>query len=301
MKRYLLAMNTLIEIRTSIAIFTSTICASLYGVYISGNFKIDLFLAMLFCAVSLDALSTVFNNIYDYYKAIDKEGYLYNVHNPIVAYQIKPIFAVLVGLFLLGIAGVSGLYLVYKTSYILLLIGISSTLIAILYSAGKIPISYYPVSEFISGFFEGTVVFMVASFLQIGNFTILSFLVSLPIAISISNIMLANNTVDIEEDIKNRRKTLPILLGRKNAIKLLVMNTIIIMVLLVIFTLLRMVPPTTLILLLLLPVIIKNLHLFAINQSKAKGFVYALKNSLLINSFLIIAYLLQMIFLSIYL
>ncbi len=289
-------INRLIEIKTSVAIFTSTVIATLYGIYISGDLKIDLFIAFILSAVSLDALSTVFNHIYDYKKAIYKEGYLYNTHNPIVYYKIKPWFYWLIVLILLGIAFLSGIYLVYRTSYLLLLIGAISVLIAILYSAGKNSISYLPISEIISGFFEGSVILMVGSYLQSQAFTMLSFFVSLPIAISIGNIMLANNTVDIEEDKKNKRKTLPIVIGRKKAIEVYIISTCMMYSLTILYVLLNILPRSTWIILLLVPLNFRNIRLFINNQTKSVGFVKALKNSLYFNLMMIAAFLIHLLF-----
>ncbi len=43
-------------------------------------------------------------------------------------------------------------------------------------------------------------------------------LVSIPMIVGIANIMLANNICDLEEDIANKRHTLPYYIGKKNAI-----------------------------------------------------------------------------------
>ncbi|WP_161950830.1 UbiA family prenyltransferase, partial [Streptococcus suis] len=43
---------------------------------------------------------------------------------------------------------------------------------------------------------------------------------SLPLVTLIANIMLANNTCDLEEDIRNHRYTLVYYIGKKNALKL---------------------------------------------------------------------------------
>lgn len=43
---------------------------------------------------------------------------------------------------------------------------------------------------------------------------------SIPLVTLIANIMLANNTCDLEEDIRNHRYTLVYYIGKKNALKL---------------------------------------------------------------------------------
>ncbi|WP_185650869.1 hypothetical protein [Clostridium sp. DJ247] len=46
------------------------------------------------------------------------------------------------------------------------------------------------------------------------------FLISLPLISGIANIMLSNNICDIEDDLENKRYTLPVYIGSDNALKL---------------------------------------------------------------------------------
>jgi 1,4-dihydroxy-2-naphthoate octaprenyltransferase len=108
-------------------------------------------------------------------------------------------------------------------------------------------------------------------------------LVSVPIALGIANIMLANNTCDTEEDKQNGRNTLPIVIGQDNAIKVLYISHILMYILNTIYFLLGYLPVGILITYLLLPIIIKNLRFFDKNRTKEKGFVYILKNSIIFN------------------
>ncbi len=45
---------------------------------------------------------------------------------------------------------------------------------------------------------------------------------TMPLITGIANIMLANNTCDMEDDFENRRFTLPLVIGKDNALKLFV-------------------------------------------------------------------------------
>jgi len=290
------ALNELVEFRTSIGIITSVFIGTGYGYFVSKSINFPLFLAMIIASILLDGAATVFNNFFDYKKAINKDGYLYNVHNPIVARGISPIIAFLIGLLLIGVAGILGIYIVIKTHWILLLVGGVSILIAYFYSGGKYPISYSPFGEIVSGLFEGSIVFGIAYFIQTSDFSITVFLVSLPISLGIANIMLANNTSDVDEDTKNGRKTLPIVIGQDNGVKVLYLSHALMFILNGLYFILGYMPYSIFLTYLLIPLAIKNLNLFNRTRTKSNGFIHVLKNTILFNILEIISLFLFAIF-----
>lgn len=277
------ALNELVEFRTSIGIISSVFVGTAYSYYVNKNFRFYLFLAMLIAAIMLDGAATVFNNFFDYKKAKTTEGYLYNVHNPIVARNISPLIAFLIGLVLIGIAGILGIYIVISTHWFLLILGGISILISYLYSGGKYPISYTPWGELISGLFEGTIVIGITFFIQSLSYSIEVLFISIPIALGISNIMLANNICDVDEDRENGRRTLPIVMGQDNAFVLLCISHALMYILNIIYGLLNYLPLGIFFMLLLLPIAIGNIKKFNKTRSKAHGFKFILKNSIIFN------------------
>ena len=123
---------------------------------------------------------------------------------------------------LLTIATGLGLYLVTLTDLLVLLVGVVCFVIGILYTFGTIPISRMPLGELFSGPTMGFGILFLAVYVNaydqgIANLTLdnslivfradLSLLLeillfSLPCVFTISNIMLANNICDLEDDIK---------------------------------------------------------------------------------------------------
>ena len=91
--------------------------------------------------------------------------------------------------------------------------------VAYFYTGGPHPIAYTPFGELMSGFFMGVVIIQISYFIQTGFITSVSILVSIPVSILIGSIMLANNIRDLDGDKENGRKTVAILVGRKNPIK----------------------------------------------------------------------------------
>lgn len=282
-------INELVEFRTSIGIITSVLAGTGYSFYINKSINIYLLISVLISSILLDGAATVFNHYYDFKKAKFREGYLYNTHNPIVAYNLTPFTAFFVGAALIGLAGLLGLYIILSTSWILLPVGVLSILIAYFYSAGKKPISYGPFGELVSGFFEGCIVFGISYFVQSGNYSPDVFLASLPIAIGISNIMLANNTSDVEEDRKNGRRTLPIVIGQENGVRLLYFTHTFIYLLNTIYYFWGKMPIYINITLLMIPFTFNNLRMFSKNRTKSKGFIYVLRNTILYNLLVIIS------------
>jgi 1,4-dihydroxy-2-naphthoate octaprenyltransferase len=244
---------------------------------------------MLTASILLDGAATVFNHYYDFKKANLKKGYQYDVHNPIVAYKLKPSAAFFTASILVAVSGLLGLYIMLSTSWILLPIGCASALISYFYSAGKHPISYSPWGEITSGLFEGTIVFCIAYFIQCTSFSYTVLLVSIPVSIGISNIMLANNTCDVDEDRSNGRKTLPIVIGQENGVRLLYGTHFLMFFLSALYLIFGLLPVTVFLIYLLIPFAVINLNKFNRNRTKARGFVHILQNTILFNLLLIIS------------
>ncbi len=68
---------------------------------------------------------------------------------------------------LLTVSMVTGLWLVYLTDIVVLLIGGIAFLVGALYSYGPLPISQTPFGEAFSGFFMGMLIFFVTVYIQI--------------------------------------------------------------------------------------------------------------------------------------
>ncbi len=196
-------------------LFSYVYCAVTY----SG--KLSIFLALILLAICLlmQSAVNVLNDYFDFKKGTDSADnssddafdavLVYNNLNP------KSVLALAVGF--LVIAAALGLYLVYLTSWILLVIGIVGALIVVLYSGGKTPISYLPIGEFVSGFVMGGLIPLACCYTLSGVFEPMVLLASSPIMFGIGMILFTNNTCDIEKDIPAQRKTISVVLGRKKA------------------------------------------------------------------------------------
>ena len=108
-----------------------------------------------------------------------------------------------------------------NSSWWLVAIGLFGMAIGYLYTGGPLPIAYTPFGELFAGLLMGIGFVLIAFFIQTNTLTVQSMLISIPIGILVGAINMSNNIRDIEEDIIGGRKTLAILLGRKNGVSAL--------------------------------------------------------------------------------
>lgn len=196
-------------------LFSYIYCAVTY----SGKISIMLSLILLAICVLMQSAVNVLNDYFDYKKGTDSaENSSEDAFDAVLVYHHlnpKSVCALAVGF--LVVAAVLGFYLVYLTSWILLVIGVVGALIVVLYSGGKTPISYLPIGEFVSGFVMGGLIPLACCYTLSGVFEPLVLLVSLPLMFGIGMILFTNNTCDIEKDTDAKRKTISVVLGRKKA------------------------------------------------------------------------------------
>ncbi|OGO79504.1 MAG: 1,4-dihydroxy-2-naphthoate polyprenyltransferase [Clostridiales bacterium GWB2_37_7] len=303
----LMSFLKLVEIQTKVASIIPFMLGTSYALYRFGSFNIINFVLMLTSLLSFDMTTTALNNYVDYKKAIKKHGFGYESHNAIVNYKLKEGTVIAVIVLMLAIAVVAGILLYFNTGFVVLLLGAISFAIGILYSFGPIPISRTPFGEIFSGFIMGFVITFLSVYIHIKDFgfIIMSYyggifkmslnlsefgyimLISVLPICGIANIMLANNICDIEDDIANRRYTLPVYIGRENALMIFKLIYYIGYIAIVIASFLRILPVLSVAVLATLIIVNKNIKEFYMQQTKKDTFILAVKNFVLVNLALI--------------
>lgn len=211
-----------VEIKTKI---TSTFAFLLtIALLVSKKQTINWGLTMLFFAAMFlfDLTTTAINNYID----------TKNNHQTL---QFKRSYALIIIYILFAISAVLGLYLAYLTDLVILIVGGLCFLCGVFYTYGPVPISRMPLGEVLSGAFYGLLIPFIILYINMPEGTFLSLNVNLetislelqirPILsvflfaiipfCTTANIMLANNTCDMEKDIAVRRHTLPYYIGEK--------------------------------------------------------------------------------------
>ena len=294
----------LVEIQTKVASVIPYLLGTFYALYRYDNFNFKNAIIMFLSMIIFDMTTTAINNYMDYAKAIKKEGYGYETHNAIVSNNLNPKVVRVLICTMLVIAATLGLLLVKNTNIIVLLIGAISFVIGIAYSFGPIPISRTPFGEIFSGLAMGLIITFLSIYIHIFDMGVLSvninglsnvsitfnfieliniFIICLSPIMGISNIMLANNICDIDEDIENKRYTLPIYIGKENALKLFKWLYYTGFISIFIGVVLRVLPVVSIVTLLVLKVVQGNINKFNKLQTKKDTFILAVKNFVITN------------------
>ena len=293
----------LVELPTKVASVIPFMIGTVYSIYTYDRFNFLNFILMFLSLISIDMVTTAINNYVDYKKAIKTQGFNYEEHNAIVAFGLKE-STVLFTIFTLLASGIIfGILLFINTNIVILILGAVSFGIGILYSFGPVPISRTPLGELASGLTMGLIITFLAAYIHVFNDGLLNFslsqgnllitmnltgiisilFVALPSVAGIANIMLANNLCDMEDDIVNRRYTLPIYIGRERGLSLFKWLYYISYIVIIILILLGIEPVTSVLILLTLIPVNKNIKSFLQLQTKKDTFILALKNFVMIN------------------
>ncbi len=183
-----------------------------------GHFHTGLFIAMLIASLLIQSATNMFNEYYDFKLGLDNEKSV-GIGGTIVRNGIQPKTVLQLALVFYAIALLIGIYIIVQTSWWLAVVGIVSMAIGYFYTGGPFPIAYTPFGEVVSGFVMGMLLVLISYFIQTGEVTTDAILLSVPSMFLVANIMLANNIRDIVQDTKGGRKTMAILIGRENAVR----------------------------------------------------------------------------------
>ncbi|MHC5252828.1 1,4-dihydroxy-2-naphthoate polyprenyltransferase [Listeria kieliensis] len=303
------AFLELVEIRTKIASVYPFVLGTLFVFYQLQTINLQNTLIFFVAMLIFDLTTTAINNYMDYRKATDNHDYDFRVESNVIGKMNIPQKNVLILIFtMFFIATGLGVWLVFRTDLLVLLIGFVCFCIGILYTFGPVPLSRMPLGEVFSGVTMGFGIFFLAVYMSaydagVANllwrgewidirFNLLRIIeigvVSLPCIFTIANIMLANNLCDLDEDIRNHRYTLPYYIGRKMGV--LLFNTLYYasFAAVVAAVILSYLSPIMLLVLLTIPLVYRNLKKFNQEQVKSKTFVVAIQNFVLINVSLVV-------------
>ena len=216
--------------------------------------------------------------------------------------QFKRSIAFLIIVVILGVSTLMGLYLVYLTDIVVLLLGGLCFLCGIFYTFGPVPISRQPLGEILSGIFYGFFIPFILLYVNMPSDTYLTLVwnlqtISLDIQIlplftavilsvipvcTTANIMLANNICDVERDILVKRHTLPYYLGKKPSLYLFAVLYYGTYLAVIVMVILKLLPPICLLSLVSLIPVQKNINTFFKVQKKTSTFVTSIKNYVII-------------------
>jgi 1,4-dihydroxy-2-naphthoate octaprenyltransferase len=298
------AFLKLVEIRTKVASMFPLLLGTLMAYHALQRVDGINLLLMFVSLLCIDLTTTGLNHYFDYKRAYLKTGYHYEAHNPVASGEFSPGKALGL-LVLLSVVGMlAGLGLVYRTDLVVLLLGALAFAVGIGYSTGPLPLSRTILGELFSGLFMGGLIPFLAFYIHLptnylGSFDIAGgtiqialnyekiaplIFASLPMVLFIGNIMLANNICDAEEDIVNKRYTLPISIGKKNSLRLYQLNVTAAYMIVVASVLIKIMPIGYLMTLIAVPMLYKQTKMFVSNPKKSETFKLSVKNFMIFSS-----------------
>lgn len=286
------------QIEYTTSSFPPALIAVLYAWYNYESFHLAFSLLGLLTVTLFQLAVGIRDNYVDYYTADDKNADY--TKEMAVAKAELPLKKVRSAYYLTGAAAlILALFLVLQTSFLLFYIAFGGILIGILYTSGPLPIASTPFGEFFIGLSYGFSIF--ASMVYINAFDVISFdwittgqiiTASIPTAITVMAILLANNICDLEEDIEDGRFTLPYHIGTDKALvvfKYFYYAAYIAVILSVIFATF---PRLVTLSLLTFPYVLKNIRIFMKEQDKETTFMTTIINSVVIPVPIIITFFL---------
>ncbi|MGH2842530.1 MAG: 1,4-dihydroxy-2-naphthoate polyprenyltransferase, partial [Solirubrobacteraceae bacterium] len=108
-----------------------------------------------------------------------------------------------------------GAYLIAVSGWQLLLIGFASIAAGVLYTGGPRPYGYEGLGELFVFLFFGVAAVAGSYFVQLRDFSWESLVLSVPVGLIVSAILVVNNVRDIDTDRRARKRTLAVRLGRE--------------------------------------------------------------------------------------
>lgn len=244
------------------------------------------FISMLLFNMAVDMM----DNYMDYHHATDVHDYKHETN--IIGRESLSLSTIrnMMWSFII-VSALMGIYLASQTSWVILWLGMFSYAIGIFYSAGPVPLSSLPVGELTSGITMGIIIPLICVYLNIYDIVAFDWylishvtIMALPAAFAISNLMLANNTCDMEEDVLNNRHTLVYYIGKTRAVRLFQFSVVASFVSATIGGILHIVPITLLGLWVIFPKVWQQTTAYSKEQIKTKTFPLAIKNLAMIIS-----------------
>jgi 1,4-dihydroxy-2-naphthoate octaprenyltransferase len=166
-----------------------------------------------FCSLLIQIGTNFTNDLYDYLKGADSTGRKGPVR--VIAAGLITVKEIKIAVLLVfTLAFIAGLYLVYSSGIVILIIGILSIAAGIAYTAGPYPLAYKGLGDIFVFMFFGLIGTAGTYYLHSKSFSSLALLSSIPVGALITNILVINNYRDIEEDKAAGKYTLAVKLGK---------------------------------------------------------------------------------------
>ena len=194
---------------------------------VSGDvFRPLAFAAALVGSIFIQIGTNLSNDLSDARRGADTEDRLGPVR--VTAGGLMPPRRVLIGTYVaFGVAVVCGLYLTTVAGWEILVIGTVSIVAGVLYTGGPRPYGYEGLGELFVFLFFGIVAVTGSYFVQTEELRWEAFVLSVPVGLLASAILVVNNVRDVVTDRRAGKRTLAVKLGRERAARLFAVMVVI--------------------------------------------------------------------------
>ncbi|HEX6573440.1 MAG TPA: 1,4-dihydroxy-2-naphthoate polyprenyltransferase [Gemmatimonadaceae bacterium] len=178
------------------------------------RFNAGVFFITLLCALLIQVGTNFANDYSDFHRGADHEGRL----GPVRVTQSGLITQIAVkrGIIVaFGLAVLLGIALVWIGGVPILLIGAASVIAGLAYTGGPFPFGYYGLGDVFVFVFFGLIAVSGTAYLQSGNWSTFPLLLSIPIGLIVTNILVVNNLRDLPTDVAAGKRTLATRIGDK--------------------------------------------------------------------------------------
>ncbi|MCT0050335.1 prenyltransferase [Lactococcus lactis] len=273
----------LIELKAKTASIFPFLLGLAYSLYHYQSVNLSA-LAIYFVAMFMfNCFVDIWDNYNDYHKAVDTDDYQKNTNIIGRENLSMGLIKSLLAFFFFG-SLILGIIVALMTGWAVFWLGLLCYAVGVFYAGGPKPLSSLPLGELLSGLTMGYVIFLICLYINssqnfVWSFANLAttFLIALPNTLLIANLMLANNTCDLEEDEANHRYTIVHYIGKKAALIWWTTALILAFVAIVVAVILGLLSPIMLLILLIAPLMIKFARPYLQKQVKKETFISSVK------------------------
>lgn len=184
----------------------------------SGTFEMNALTAVItvICALSLQILSNLINDYYDFIRGSDKAGRA-GFKRALAEGEVSVEQMRRACFITLAVALITGLYLVIAGGWPILLAGVTAIIFAWLYTATSHSLSYLGIADIFVFLYYGVIASCGTTYLQTHTFCLTSFHAGAVCGLISMCVLMINNLRDIESDRAAGKRTLPVRLGKHGA------------------------------------------------------------------------------------
>ncbi len=192
----------------------ASFCPVLVGLMAEGVSSWGVAAVTLLCALSLQILSNLINDYYDFRRGSDKAGRV-GPSRALAEGKVTEAQMLRALLITLAFCIVSGFFLVLRGGWPILLIGVASLLFAWLYTATRFALSYLGIADVFVFLFYGVVAGAGTAYLQMRGFSWTAYHAGAVCGLISMCLLIINNLRDIEDDRAAGKRTFPVRFGKR--------------------------------------------------------------------------------------